>query len=141
MPGSFFDTNVLLYLAASDDSKAERAERLIVDGGTISVQVLNEIANVARRKMRFSWERTHRLLSQIRQMLLVVPVTVDIHEAGIALSERYRLSVYDGMIAAAALSSGCDTLWSEDMHDGLMIDGQLRVVNPFTEAGGASAGP
>ena len=33
------------------------------------------------------------------------------------------------MIAAAALDSGCDTLWSEDMHDGLVIDGRLTVVN------------
>jgi predicted nucleic acid-binding protein len=131
MPGSFFDTNVLLYTTSSDAAKADRAEQLIALGGTISVQVLNEIANVARRKMRFSWERTHLLLSEVRQLLSVVPVTLGMHEAGLALAERYRLSVYDGMIAAAALDSGCDTLWSEDMHDGLVIDGRLTVANPF----------
>jgi predicted nucleic acid-binding protein len=131
MPGSFFDTNVLLYTASNDAAKAERTEQLIAAGGTISVQVLNEIANVARRKMRFSWERTHSLMSQIRQLLPVIPITLRIHEAGLALAERYRLSVYDGMIAAAALDAGCDTLWSEDMHDGLVIDGRLTVVNPF----------
>jgi predicted nucleic acid-binding protein len=131
MPGSFFDTNVLLYTTSSDAAKADRAERLIAAGGTISVQVLNEIANVARRKMRFSWERTHSLLSQMRQLLSIVPVTLSIHEAGLVLAERYRLSVYDGMIAAAALDSRCDTLWSEGMHDGLVIDGRLTVTNPF----------
>src|SRR5580704_17323254 len=131
MPGSFFDTNVLLYTTSSDAAKADRAEQLIALGGTISVQVLNEIANVARRKMRFSWETTHLLLSEVRQLLSVVPVTLGMHEAGLALAERYRLSVYDGMIAAAALDSGCDTLWSEDMHDGLVIDGRLTVANPF----------
>jgi predicted nucleic acid-binding protein len=131
MPGNFFDTNVLLYTVSSDVAKAERAEQLIEAGGTISVQVLNEIANVARRKMRFSWERTHRLLSRIRQLLPVTPITLDIHESGLALAERYGLSVYDGMIAAAAVASGCDTLWSEDMHDGLVIGGRLTVVNPF----------
>jgi predicted nucleic acid-binding protein len=131
MPGSFFDTNVLLYIASRDAAKAERAEQLITAGGTISVQVLNEIANVSRRKMRFSWERTHNLLSQIRQLLPVIPITLDIHETGIGLAERYTLSIYDGMVAAAALDSGCDTLWSEDMHDGLVIDGRLTVVNPF----------
>ena len=131
MPGSFFDTNVLLYTASSDVVKAERAERLIAAGGTISVQVLNEIANVARRKMRFSWERTHILLTQIRRLLPVIPVTLEIHEAGLGLAERYRLSIYDAMIAAAALDAGCDTLWSEDMHDGLLIGGRLSVVNPF----------
>jgi predicted nucleic acid-binding protein len=131
MPGSFFDTNVLLYIASGEAAKAERADQLIAAGGTVSVQVLNEIANVARRKMRFSWERTHDLLSQIRQLLPVIPITLRIQETGIALAERYTLSIYDGMIAAAALDSGCDTLWSEDMHDGLLIDGRLTVVNPF----------
>ena len=58
MPGSFFDTNVLLYVASGDPVKASRAERLIGDGGTISVQVLNEITNVARRKMSMSWTET-----------------------------------------------------------------------------------
>jgi predicted nucleic acid-binding protein len=133
MPGSFFDTNILLYTTSSDAAKADRAEQLIALGGTISVQVLNEIANVARRKMRFSWQRTHLLLSEVRQLLSVVPVTLGLHEAGLALAERYRLSVYDGMIAAAALDSGCDTLWSEDMHDGLVIDGRLTVVDPFRQ--------
>ena len=131
MPGSFFDTNVLLYIASADAAKAERAEQLIAAGGTVSIQVLNEIANVTRRKMRYSWERTHDLLSQIRQLLPVIPITLRIHETGIGLAERYTLSIYDGMIAAAALDSGCDTLWSEDMHDGLLIDGRLTVVNPF----------
>ncbi|SMD04104.1 hypothetical protein [Rhizobium sp. RU36D] len=52
MAGNFLDTNVLLYLAASDTLKADRAEAVVNEGGTISVQVLNEIANVMRRKMQ-----------------------------------------------------------------------------------------
>ena len=56
MPGSFFDTNVLLYIAGVDPAKADRAEELIDAGGTISVQVLNEITKVARRKMGMSWD-------------------------------------------------------------------------------------
>jgi predicted nucleic acid-binding protein len=132
MPGSFFDTNVLLYLASGDDAKAERAEQLLASGGTISVQVLNEIANVASRKMRFSWERTHRLLAQIRLLLpAIVPMTLEMHVVGLRLAERYNLSIYDGMIAASALGANCDTLWSEDMHDGLVMDRRLTVLNPF----------
>ena len=60
MPGSFFDSNILLYLASDDAEKADVAERSIAGGGTISVQVLNEIANVARRKMRMDWRETQR---------------------------------------------------------------------------------
>jgi predicted nucleic acid-binding protein len=132
MPGSFFDTNVLLYLASGDPKKADRAERLVADGGTISVQVLNEIANVARRKMRMSWKETNSFLATVRGLLGVVPVTIETHEAGIALAERYGFSTYDAMIAASAMLSGCDTLWSEDLQHELAIDAQLRVVNPFS---------
>jgi predicted nucleic acid-binding protein len=131
MPGSFFDTNVLLYLASGDSAKADRAERLVAEGGTISVQVLNEIANVARRKMRMSWKETNGLLAVVRGLLPVVPVTVETHEVGLSLAERYGLSTYDAMIAASALLSGCDTLWSEDLQHDMAIDNRLRIVNPF----------
>jgi predicted nucleic acid-binding protein len=131
MPGSFFDTNILLYLASDDPGKADRAEQLIADGGMISVQVLNEIANVGRRKMRMSWEEIHGFLAMVRGLLPVVPITVETHEAGIALAERYGFSTYDAMIAASAILSGCDTLWSEDMQHGMAVDDRLRIVNPF----------
>jgi predicted nucleic acid-binding protein len=131
MPGSFFDTNVLLYMASVDQLKADRAERIVGHGGAISVQVLNEVANVARRKMRMSWPDTHAFLSLLRGLLAVHPITLQTHEAGLALAERYDLSTWDAMIAAAALHANCDTLWSEDMQHGMSIDGRLRIVNPF----------
>jgi predicted nucleic acid-binding protein len=131
MPGSFFDTNVLLYVASGDSMKADRAEKLIAAGGMTSVQVLNEIANVARRKMGMSWTETRAFLSIIRGLLPAQPLTIDIHETGLALAERYELSTYDAMIAASALHADCDTLWSEDMQDGIVLDGRLRIANPF----------
>ena len=131
MPGSFFDTNVLLCVASGDPAKAERAEKLIGDGGVISVQVLNEITNVARRKMAMSWIETGSFLSMIRDLLPVKPITIEIHETGLVLAERYGLSTRDAMIAASALHADCDTLWSEDMEDGLAVENRLRVTNPF----------
>lgn len=131
MPGSFFDSNVLLYLASADTAKADRADKIVSAGGTISVQVLNEIASVARRKMRLSWDETRDFLSLIRGLLPVSPITVETHERGLDLAERYGLSVYDAMIAAAALQSECDTLWSEDMQDGVLLEGRLRIANRF----------
>jgi predicted nucleic acid-binding protein len=47
------------------------------------------------------------------------------------LAERYGFSTYDAMIVASALHAGCDTLWSEDMQDGMVIEENLRIVNPF----------
>ena len=131
MPGSFFDTNVLLYVASSDTSKSDRAEKVVAAGGSISVQVLNEIASVARRKMRLPWADTHALLSLLRSLLTVHPLTAEVHDSGLALAERYGLSTWDAMIAASALHADCDTLWSEDMQHGMTLDGRLRIVNPF----------
>jgi predicted nucleic acid-binding protein len=131
MPGSFFDTNILIYLASDDAAKADRAEAIVREGGTISVQVLNEVANVARRKMQLSWQETRGFLSSLRELLTVHPITVDTHELGLTLAERYHLGIYDALIAASALLAECDRLWSEDMQDGMAIDKRLRVVNPF----------
>ena len=134
MPGSFFDTNVLIYLASGDAAKADRAEAMIGGGGAISVQILNELANVARRKMRMSWRDTHAFLSLLRDLLAVHSVEVETHDRGLALAERYHLSIYDALIAASALDADCDTLWSEDMQHGMVLDGRLRIANPFRAA-------
>jgi predicted nucleic acid-binding protein len=135
MPGSFFDSNVLVYLASGDAAKADRADAAVAAGGAISVQVLNEIANVARRKMRMSWGETHAFLDMLRELLTVHPLNVEIHETGLRLAERYGFSIYDAMIAASALHGGCDILWSEDMQHGMALDEGLRIVNPFRDSG------
>jgi predicted nucleic acid-binding protein len=135
MPASFFDTNVLVYLASSDAAKADRAEATIAAGGAISVQVLNELANVARRKMRMSWTDTHAFLDMLRSLLTVHPLTLETHETGLALAERYSRSTYDAMIVASAILAGCDTLWSEDMQHGFVLKEGLRIVNPFRDMG------
>lgn len=136
MPGSFFDSNVLLYIASADKAKADRAERLVAEGGTISVQVLNEIANVARRKMTLSWDETRAFLSMVRALLPVEPLTTALHDTGLAMAERYGFSIYDAMIVAAALQADCETLWSEDMQHGLIVEGRLRIADPFAPAPG-----
>jgi len=131
MPGSFFDTNVVIYVASGDTVKADKAETLLSAGGTISVQVLNEIANVARRKMGLSWIRTHTFLTLIRGLMIVQPMTVQIHQTGLRIAETYKLSIYDAMIVASSLQATCDTLWSEDMQHGMIFEGRLRIANPF----------
>jgi predicted nucleic acid-binding protein len=135
MPVSFFDTNVLVYIASGDPAKADRAEAAVAAGGAISVQVLNELTNVARRKMQMSWADTHTFLAVLRELLTVHPLTLETHETGLALAERYGLSPYDAMIVASALHAGCDTLWSEDMQDGMTLEEGLRIANPFRVAG------
>jgi predicted nucleic acid-binding protein len=132
MPKGFFDTNVVLY-AFSDDPRSSVAEALLSDGGDISVQVLNEFANIARRKLGFTWPQVGEALNAIRTLARAIhPVTLDTHASALRLAERYGFSLYDALIVAAALHARCATLYSEDMQDGLLVDGELRIVNPFT---------
>jgi predicted nucleic acid-binding protein len=131
MAASFLDTNVLVYFASGDPAKANRAEAVLAAGGAISVQVLDELTNVARRKLHLSWPEIRAVLETLRGLLTVHPLTVDIHEAGLALAERYGFSLYDAMIAASALGAGCDTLLSEDMQHGMVLDERLRILDPF----------
>ena len=119
---AFIDTNILLYLLSADADKADRAELIVRKGGLISVQVLNEMANVARRKLAMPWREINELLALIRSVCSVEPLTIETHDRGRRVAERYKLSVYDAMIVAAALIAGCETLHSEDMQDGLLID-------------------
>ena len=135
MPGSFFDTNVLVCLASGASAKADRAEAALAGGGAVSVQVLNEFTNVARRKMQISWADTREFLGLLRPLLEVHPLTVETHETGLRLAERYGFPTYDAMIAASALTAGCDTLWSEDMQDGMALHEGLCLVDPFRPAG------
>jgi len=134
MPGSkaFIDTNVLLYLLSSDTNKADRAEAILQRGGLISVQVLNEMANVALRKLSMPWEEINEALGLIRSVCRVDPLTIETHDRGRHVAERHQLNVYDAMIVASALLGECETLYSEDMQNGLLIDDQLRIRNPFT---------
>jgi predicted nucleic acid-binding protein len=130
-PKVFIDTNILLYLLSTDAAKADRAEAVVRTGGVIGVQVLNEIANVARRKLAMSWSEINSVLELIRSVCPVTPLTIETHDRGRVIAERYKLAVYDAMIVAAALLAECDILYSEDMQDRLLIDKQLRIRNPF----------
>jgi predicted nucleic acid-binding protein len=128
---SFFDTSVLLYLLSDDASKADRVETLLVARGVISVQVLNEFAAVALRKLKMPLSEVREILDTIRAVCTVDPITVESHERGLAVLERYGFSLYDSQLVASALLSGAKTLYSEDLQHGQLIDRQLRVVNPF----------
>jgi predicted nucleic acid-binding protein len=127
----FFDSNVLLYMLSEDRDKADHAEILLAGGGTISVQVLNELTLAGRRKFGLDWVGIDQFLMLVRAQCVIRPMTEDTCDLGRKLAERYQLPVYDAMIVAAALLADVDTLYSEDMHDGLLVEGRLRIRNPF----------
>ncbi len=131
MTRAFFDSNVILYLISGDADKAARSEALVAEGGVISVQVLNEFTSVALRKYGLPWSRIRSALDPIRYACRVENIGLETHDRATLLSERYGYGFYDALILAAALIAGCTVLYSEDMQDGQVIDGQLTIRNPY----------
>jgi predicted nucleic acid-binding protein len=128
----FLDTNVLLYSIGQDNTRTPIAEGLVEAGGVISVQVLNELAAVAHRKLRMPWPDVLDALAAIRTLCpVVVPITLETHDAALRLATRYDVSIYDALIMAAAIDAGCTTLYSEDLQDGQVIERRLTIRNPF----------
>jgi predicted nucleic acid-binding protein len=131
-PEVFLDTNVLLYLLSADERKANRAEEIVGGGGgVISVQVLNEFASVTARKLRMPWPEIRESLAVVRSVCRVEPLSAETHDLALDLVDRHAFAWYDALIAASALLASCPVLYSEDFQNGLMIDGRVRVDNPF----------
>ena len=124
-----FDSNILLYLSG-DDTRSETAAQLLTEGGVVNPLVLSEVAWVTRRKWRWEWPETTELLGTIRANTVCLPLSCEAQERGMRYAERYQLQVFDAVIVAAAVLGHCTILYSEDMHNGLLIDG-LTIRNPF----------
>jgi predicted nucleic acid-binding protein len=130
----FLDTNILVYASLSDDPRRLRAEQILLAGGTISAQVLNEFTNVARAKLGWSWAEIEATLDLVRSRLSRVrALTADTHAAALVLARDHGFAFYDALIVAAAIEAGCDILYSEDMQHGRVIGG-LTIRNPFVES-------
>lgn len=131
MTAAFFDTNILVY-AFGTDERAPRSRDLLANGGTIAVQSLNEFVRVSAGKLRLPWPHVHESLDQIRVLCSpIVVLDLALHEHAIHIAEHYSLRIFDAALLAAALSASCGTFYSEDMHHGLVVEGSLRIVNPF----------
>jgi predicted nucleic acid-binding protein len=131
---AFFDTNVLIYAVAQDDPRSTQAEELLASGGVLSVQILNEFASVARRKILMSWSDVMEALNAFRVLCpSPLPITIEMHEAALKIAERHGYNIDDALVVSAALGAGCTTLYSEDLHDGQTVDGQRTIRNPFVK--------
>ncbi|NBW77683.1 MAG: PIN domain-containing protein [Betaproteobacteria bacterium] len=134
---SFIDTNVLIYWV-DNSSRADVVEHLLTQQAVISVQVLNEFANVLRRKRAMSLPDVEILCATLIDTCDVVDVSVRTHQTALTLMARYNMSVYDANIVAAAVMSNCAILYTEDMQDGLNVKAPasdranaLVIRNPF----------
>jgi predicted nucleic acid-binding protein len=129
---TFIDTNIVIYALGPNSPKTSFTAPLFVSTPTISTQVLSETANVALKKLALSLSETRKLLTKLESLCrveLIVPATM--HRA-LDIVERYGFSWYDSLIVATAIEAGCDTLYTEDLQHGQVIDSSLTVTNPFS---------
>jgi predicted nucleic acid-binding protein len=129
---AFFDTNILVY-AFSIEHGAQQviAFSLLSDGGTVGVQTLNEYANVLTGKLKKSWHDAIVFLDAVQGMCSQpIPVTLSVHQRGLDIAGKTGYHIYDSMMLAAALEAECTIFYTEDLHDGQVIEG-LTIRNPF----------
>lgn len=133
----FLDTNVLIYWVDAGP-RADQVERLLQGDVVISVQVLNEFANVLRKKRMLPLTAISELVETLLHACEVSDLTVRIHQAALELAGRYKLGIYDANILASAAEMGCAAVYSEDMQHGMSIKapkslggGALSIKNPF----------
>ncbi len=133
---AFFDTNIFVYAVVQDDPRSQKAEELIAEGGTVSVQVLYEFADVVRRKAKMPWDEVRFAIENIKTLCPdPLPITLDTHNEALTIAEKYGYRIYDALIVASALEARCTILYSEDMQDGQVVDRRLTIKNPFGLAG------
>jgi predicted nucleic acid-binding protein len=129
--GDFLDSNVLIY-AFTDEAKAAIAQDLLKQRPIISVQGLNEFVHVGRRTLGMDWHQVKEAVASLRKLCPIILGLKELTQVeALRIAERYGYSIFDSCIVASALEARSSTLWSEDMHHGMVIDGRLRIANPF----------
>jgi predicted nucleic acid-binding protein len=128
---AFFDTNVVAYAFSAGDRRQRVALDLLVVGGTVGVQTLNEFVRVVISRLKRPWSDAIAWLETIEELCEpAVPMTLSVHRKGLRIAQTYGYQLYDSMMLAAALEASCTVFYSEDMQDGQTI-GDMTIRNPF----------
>lgn len=132
MPDSvFLDTNILIYAFSDADPRQKAALHLLLAGGTISVQTLNEFVNVTVGKLKTPWPDAVLRLDVLDSLCpRVIPLTLEVHRRAIRIARTTGYHFYDALMLSAAIEGDCTVFYSDDLHHGQAIDG-LRIRNPF----------
>lgn len=130
---TFFDTNIVVYLYSGDEPEKQATALALIERNTpvVSTQVLSELANTLSRKFSLPHDVVAQAVVEVQEACTVVPVMPDTIFQALALAKKYRYSYYDSLILAAALAAGCETLVTEDMQHGQVIEDVLKIHCPF----------
>ena len=129
----FLDTNILVYAHTDLDPEKQKIAQEIMraNQSIISTQVLQELANTLKKKFNHSWGDIAKVLAEASintEIFINDQVTVT---QACNVANRYGYSFYDSLIISAALATATKVLYSEDLQDSQIIEGRIRVENPF----------
>ena len=127
----FVDSNVILYCFAQERTQKERAKDLIRERPLISIQVVNEVINVLLRKFNVTTEEIKKIFNFLTKKSDISLLNCKTIDLALLIKEKYKYNYYDCLIIASALENDCTILYTEDMQDGQIIEGRLKIVNPF----------
>jgi predicted nucleic acid-binding protein len=130
----FIDTNIFLYafIESQSEEKSVVAGKLIQNKAiSISTQVINEVCVNLLKKAGFSEENIRLLIDSFYDRYTVVELSKELLLKASELREQHQFSYWDSLIVSSALYSEATILYSEDLHDGLVVENRLRIVNPF----------
>ena len=142
MAKSFIDTNVFFYAVdgrdvVKQDNARALIERLANSGeGFVSIQVVQEFACNALKKLGFTPEQTSTLCEAFSDHTVVKP-DLDMVTDALRLMSRESLSFWEACIVTAARKGQCKVLYTEDLNAGQLF-GDVRVTNPFENATNSS---
>ena len=132
----FIDTNILVYASIEDKIHADKrkeAVNLIQEAEheiVISTQVINEYY-VILLKNAVKDEYIQERILEVIENAVVVNITFKTIQFAWEIRDKYKYSYWDSLIISSALEGNCSVLFTEDMHDGQIIEGGLKIENPF----------
>ena len=131
----FIDTNVLVYFVDGRNRAKQSISRTVIADAignpeyVMSLQVLNEFANVSLKKLGMTEDEVRQYIEAFQRIRIVFQQSGWTVRA-LEIRKQYGLQFYDSLLLAAAEASGCDEFWTEDLNDGQMYCG-IKAVNPF----------
>lgn len=132
----FFDSNILIYAYSTDDLSKKQCVKMLAESHDIiiiSTQTINECVSVLHKKKKMSYEEIVPLVNEMRNNFVIELIDENSISKAIDIAIKYSYSYFDSFMIAAALTSNCSVLYTEDMHNQHVVEGDLKIVNPFTQ--------
>lgn len=126
------DTNILIY--THDENALDKqniARDLVVRSPIICSQALAEYINVLRRVIKIPKAFIISACMPNLKHCQIRAIDIETLQTAERLIQRYDFQIFDAIIVASALETGCNTLYSEDMQHNMKIDRKLSIINPF----------